>query len=122
MSSDQKELVRLTLGEDDDADSGDEEEDTEDLEREVVMGEERVADEMDIGELAVVEGDGDLTFRADFLALDQDIGGCCQCRAVECRSDSVGCAGEDTGKLDPKEDDEEEGCDDELELSSEVGS
>ena len=46
-------LIRLFLGEDDDADGGDEQEDAEDLEGEVVVGEEGVADEVDVGQAAV---------------------------------------------------------------------
>ena len=45
-------IVSLALGKHDDADSGDEEQDAEDLELKIVLGEEGVTDQVDIGELA----------------------------------------------------------------------
>ena len=65
MSSDQRRgLFRLALGEDDDADGGDEQEDAEYLEGEVVVGEKRVTDEVDIGEFSLGERGGD--FASEF--------------------------------------------------------
>ena len=68
MSDDQEKLFRLAFRKSNDADSGDEEENAEDLEREVVLGEKRVANEVDIGTLAGREVGGD-------FAIGGEIGG-----------------------------------------------